>query len=322
MATDQGCLAATGNDCEFVKKPPNEIQADCPICLLVLREPLQLECCGSACCEACINKVLDERGSCPTCNELRPKTFRDKRLKQTLSGFHVYCIHRDTEKQGCEWVGELGDLDRHINANPSAENPHEGCQFTEVKCKFCQERIQRVFVKHHQMKDCPKRDYTCSSCDYQSTYIDVTENHFLVCPLFLTFCPHCVKEYHRRDLEYHIEKECPVAPVSCVFGIVGCPENLPKLEMAAHLQESHIGHTRLLQKYLTEHLDHTVGEYLPLLASSFGTVVDMQDENMALKLLVKRQSQELRQMRAVQLVLILAMFLLLLVLAVLCSRGL
>ena len=161
MATNQEALeglAATGNDCEFVKKPPNEIQADCPICLLVLREPLQLECCGSACCETCIKKVLNERGSCPTCNALRPNTFRDKRLKQTLSGFHVYCIHRDTEKQGCEWVGELGDtvkqgcewvgelgdLDRHLNATPSAENQLEGCQFTEIKCKFCQERFQRL----------------------------------------------------------------------------------------------------------------------------------------------------------------------------------
>ena len=34
-----------GYDCEFVERP-QELQADCPICMVVLREPFQVTCCG------------------------------------------------------------------------------------------------------------------------------------------------------------------------------------------------------------------------------------------------------------------------------------
>ena len=33
-----------GYDCEFVEKPPEAIQSECPVCQLVLREPYQAIC--------------------------------------------------------------------------------------------------------------------------------------------------------------------------------------------------------------------------------------------------------------------------------------
>ena len=38
-----------GYDCEFVERP-KELETDCPICLLVLREPFQVTCCGNSFC--------------------------------------------------------------------------------------------------------------------------------------------------------------------------------------------------------------------------------------------------------------------------------
>ena len=38
-----------GYDCEFVERP-QELQKECPICLIILREPFQVTCCGYSFC--------------------------------------------------------------------------------------------------------------------------------------------------------------------------------------------------------------------------------------------------------------------------------
>ena len=40
-----------GFDCEFIERPPEALQSDCPVCMLVLREPHQVTCCGYAFCQ-------------------------------------------------------------------------------------------------------------------------------------------------------------------------------------------------------------------------------------------------------------------------------
>ena len=46
-----------GSECESVEKPPKAVQSECPVCLLVLREPYQATCCGKSFCEECIKRV-------------------------------------------------------------------------------------------------------------------------------------------------------------------------------------------------------------------------------------------------------------------------
>ena len=43
--------AEGGYDCEFVNPPPDAIQAECPICLQILKEPCVIDCrCGQKMC--------------------------------------------------------------------------------------------------------------------------------------------------------------------------------------------------------------------------------------------------------------------------------
>ena len=42
-----------GYDCEFIERP-KELQTDCPICLVVLREPFRVTCCGYSFCQTCV----------------------------------------------------------------------------------------------------------------------------------------------------------------------------------------------------------------------------------------------------------------------------
>ena len=48
-----------GFECEFTEKPPKAVQSECPVCLLVLREPYQAMCCGYSFCKVCIEKIKE-----------------------------------------------------------------------------------------------------------------------------------------------------------------------------------------------------------------------------------------------------------------------
>ena len=48
-------LPAGGYDCEFVDSPPDSLE--CPVCLLILKEPHLLSCCGVKICQSCVSGV-------------------------------------------------------------------------------------------------------------------------------------------------------------------------------------------------------------------------------------------------------------------------
>ena len=142
---------AGGFDCEFVEPPPKVIIAECPICLHVLREPYQATCCGKNFCRACLEEnKANHSSSCPCCKTIQFKSFEDKRLQQTLYDFHVYCPHHG---KGCEWTGELRELDRHLDADPPPETCLEGCPFIEISCPLsyagCAVKLPRREMRGH-----------------------------------------------------------------------------------------------------------------------------------------------------------------------------
>ena len=143
-----------GIETEFVEKPPKAVQCECPICLLVLREPYQATCCGKSFCKECIDRVQAKSKTCPTCKERNSQVFRDKRLQQSLYDFEVYC---SLKSKGCEWRGELRELDKHLNSEPPTDKSLEGCPFTVIKCPLnhtgCEVKLPRREMKEHMNND-------------------------------------------------------------------------------------------------------------------------------------------------------------------------
>ena len=241
-----------GYDCEFVKRPASDLgQADCPVCLLVLREPQQVSCCGYSYCRSCIQRVQADQNVCPTCNE-QFTTFLNKGLKRALYGQKVYCAHH---KLGCEWEGELGELDRHLNLQPLPEKLLEGCQFSEVECTLCLQPFQRRYLQAHQSDDCPKRPFACHHCNqHEATFEEVTQSHWPVCPSFPLPCPNnCDLVLQRQDLEQHVRHDCPLTPVYCDFYMSGCGEVLPRRDMPSHITTNIAGHLSLLEEHMRTH---------------------------------------------------------------------
>lgn len=159
---------AQGYSCTFVERPPELIETDCPFCLLVLREPHQVTCCGKSFCRACINKVKSGSDvvSCPCCNHTKIVDFPDVRLQQTLYGLRVYCTNRE---QGCEWSGELRELDNHLNrpakfndSSTDSQKPGQrsgipashSCPYVLIRCTKCNEVVKRIELEDHNLTEC------------------------------------------------------------------------------------------------------------------------------------------------------------------------
>ena len=231
----------SGFDCDFVEKPPKAIQSECPVCLLIIREPYQATCCGYSYCKRCIDRIKARNNACPCCKAKRFESFEDKRLKRSLYELKVSCSNKS---QGCQWVGELRQLDDHINANPSRQKLSEGCKYTLVPCPYCDLEQSRSTIQTHQNDSCPKRPFKCVYCNrYTSDYESVSSKHWQTCGYYPVPCPNkCgvnIPRKNRTDLERHIAKECYLAKIDCYFKHTGCKVKLPRRDMQAHLDKSH-----------------------------------------------------------------------------------
>ena len=228
-----------GENNHMIEKPPKVVQSECPVCLQILREPYQADCCGYAFCWVCIERVKAAKKPCPWCKAEKFDKFEDKRLKQTLYEFKVYHANKE---QGYQWVGELGQLD-------NKEKQLEGCLFTRVNCHHCSELVKRVFVQIHQDKQCPRRPFSCKYCKaFDSAYEDVSTNHWPECGYYPVQCTNTYgKTITRQNLNDHVSNDCPltVKCINCDFSHVGCEAKLPRKDMLAHLTKNVIQHVSL-----------------------------------------------------------------------------
>ena len=144
-------LGHGGFDCKLVESPTEDLETKCDICSLVLHNPHQTECCGSIFCQPCIEWVQEQKQPCPACNEADFSVFYDRRLERTINALKVQCIH---EKRVCAWTGELVDLDKHLNMNPTCDKLLVGCEFVDINCEFssagCKAQVPRKDMEIHR----------------------------------------------------------------------------------------------------------------------------------------------------------------------------
>lgn len=168
-----------GHECELVKPLAKELQSECPVCLLVLRDPHVVSCCAKTFCEVCITRLKKAEKRCPTCNARDFTSEPDKKLKSALNKVQVRC---GNQRGGCEWEGRLRDLEAHLNISPSdSDSKSTGCQFAGIQCKFCSGRYKRLSILEHESNNCPKRPYTCSECQLKGTYEAISTVHWFEC---------------------------------------------------------------------------------------------------------------------------------------------
>ena len=234
-----------GFECQFVKQPPESVQYECPVCQLVLREPYVVDCCGQNFCRACIKRIQADEKPCPTCKQSGFLAISDQKHQRSLYPLRVQCSH---EKEGCQWIGQLGELDKHLNENPKPDEQLLGCEYAKICCVHCSELFLRPSIATHQREECPRRPFSCVFCrSYESSHEDVVNSHWHVCDCYPVSCPNqCGVEPERQNLEHHVSSECPLTVVNCDFRYVGCEVKLPRKDMPAHITDNLVVHMSLL----------------------------------------------------------------------------
>ena len=153
-------------------------------------------------------------------------------------------IRCSNKGSGCKWVGELGDLDKHLNLG-SVDGK---CNFVAVKCPLkCGKCIQRYYLAKHKSNVCSKRLFSCKYCDYQATHEKVVNDHWPKCQHYPKVCPNkcSTDEIERRFLQRHLKKECPLQEIECDFSYAGWKKKMIRQLMKKHLGESKDEHLKM-----------------------------------------------------------------------------
>ena len=195
MATGKG-----GYDYDFVTAPPKSLE--CPVCLMTFRDPHVISCCGNEFCQLCIERVQRDGKPCPLCNEPNFTTLLHKKLVREVNGLVVRCPQ---EELGCEWEGELGQVEQHLNPGDGLSSS-SGCGYVMVECRFqCGAHLHRRMVGEHEMESCPKRPIEMQVASLMRKFeVITTENKMLKQELVE------VKEAHKKTtVDYlAIERRC------------------------------------------------------------------------------------------------------------------
>ena len=118
------------SDHNFVERPSNDYI--CPVMSVLLLRPHLTQCCGKHISEEAVEQLNRENKPCPLCNE-QLITKLDEHFLRQVGELPVYCAYRDN---GCDWEGQLSDLDTHNQScskqeSSSAEEEEEESTINE-----------------------------------------------------------------------------------------------------------------------------------------------------------------------------------------------
>ena len=127
----------------------------CPVCAELLTEPF-LTNCGHLVCGACRDQLLTRnKKDCPVCRKTNVLSDArlDKRFQREVNSLKVRCQHHD---QGCEWVGEVRDLQKHLD-------PERG------KCSYV-----AAMMEQHQQSTCEQYGFNINrKCNFNIFFLMV-----------------------------------------------------------------------------------------------------------------------------------------------------
>ena len=265
-----------GHGCEFIEDVSDRL--NCSICTRVLRNPHLAVCCGQHFCESCLNKWFTRQGkeSCPHCRA-EGEAFHHvihKGLRSEINQLKIRCSNHG---EGCQWIGELGDLEKHLESD-------NGCGIVMVECPnkcFTFSGImvmKRKDVHNHLTQSCYLRPYQCEFCGLKDTYEAITgEGWFMTikkrmigdgdylghqteCPEVPVACPNKCgsNEIKRKDVVDH-RSQCPQEPVRCPFAEAGCNVAVHRHQVEDHMSSNLQRHLLMVMKdnmKMKTELDH------------------------------------------------------------------
>ena len=249
---------------DFVEKPSQDHL--CPVTLELLRDPQQTTCCGQHLSLEAATRLQREGKPCPMCSEPNFTTMPDKFYKRKVNELKVRCPYKGN---GCEWLGEVGNVDQHFDS-------------------------------------CLKRPSQCNFCDFKGTYEVVTNNHMPVCVKYPELCPnHCeIGTIPRFKVKRHLSK-CPLQLVECKFAKFGCQEKILRQDLTRHMEEGAQDHLQCMSLFnlsltrefhqQTAEKDQQMAEKDQQMTKKDLQIAKLQEQNKELQKQLQQQGKQLEK---------------------------
>ena len=213
-----------GYDYQLVNgTPPDEYI--CLLCHLLARDAHQTNCCGRIVCRNCLESRRNRPSgyTCPNCySPLAGKYFKDTRTDYDIRHLQIYCTNKE---KGCNWQGNIKDIDTHIPKCPNQV----------VTCDKCKQNMQGDQLESHVKDKCVQQYYKCVYCQIVGKYDYITDRHQEVCPDAILPCTNegCQQNIKRCNMELH-RQTCPKEIVNCPYYDMGCQEKMTREDIDKH----------------------------------------------------------------------------------------
>ena len=183
---------------QFLKPPPNNVV--CSACSEVMQNPMTTDCCGKHFCRDCIQVAYSYNDfECPLCDIEYIDAASNDEIWENILNLLVKCPF---SHNGCNWTGQLKASEVHVEENCEYADNH--------KCTKCGCSMLKIKLEEHIAELCPKRPATCTDCNKEGTFDEISGRHRNECPIkyigdnlcFLEFiepppihciCPQCKK---------------------------------------------------------------------------------------------------------------------------------
>lgn len=200
----------------FIEPFPEELK--CLRCCHVAISPQQFTCCGKLCCLSCFHGTQKR---CPSCKK-QNLVHVDQASDRAIKDLKVKC---NNHQEGCEWTGELRDLQGHLTS----------CAEAKVYCDKCSAPLIRRNEQQHSDSECPCRLQKCQQCSQETTYEAIGSTHPDQCPMVEIPCPNegCDFQDKRAVVTCH-RALCPKERVQCDYAKVGCNAQVTRDSLEEH----------------------------------------------------------------------------------------
>ena len=133
----------------------------------------------------------------------------------------------------CNWNGKMAEVEEHLNV----------CDKMVVNCNnACDVILPRSELDLHLIHSCVNRQFLCERCNEYFIYTEVTK-HYLMCLEYQVPCPNnCNTNLKRKQLDTHLELECPNIVVECPYKKFGCEQEVLRCELEEHAEINQIKH--------------------------------------------------------------------------------
>ena len=152
--------------------------------------------------------------------------------ERNVKSLHVHC---DNNAHGCEWIGELLALSKHLTVCDYALVPCPNkCDDGEVVMKVMHKDLEK-----HSKEECPRRWHQCSHCLEFGEYWERTTTHLEECFQVEVSCPNngCNEKVIRSEITSH-RLDCAYEVVSCRYAVIGCKSKIPRHDVEIHESDS------------------------------------------------------------------------------------